>query len=546
MPLLTILASRKENDSFNTCHYLLRNLKVNFTDRGLSETLQNHVEYPSLLSLKDTLLEYGIESAAIQKGQHSYDEFETPFICSIQKKDWPKPSFTIVTGAEANTIKYLDPITDKLNHLPVEDFERMDKNIILLLDASAPKHEANLAENRKKQRSNILAKRIPVYLASAAILLSAGYILSQPIGMQSWYGLGFILSSFLGLAISSLLIWNEIDAHNPFIKEICGGNKKKTNCNAVLSSSRASLIGISWSVWGFTFFITFFSTKVLFPTNTSIMVIWSALSIMVAPYILFSIYYQLKVVKQWCPLCLAVQVVLAINVLIASFYLSSSPTFLADIEPYNIAIALLTGLSILFLTNTAIPELKSAHEGRSYEKKWKNLKYNPQIFQALLDKGDSVSISADDLGIVIGNPNATNEIIKVCNPYCRPCSKAHSELEHIVRTNPEVRVRIIFTASGEDNDIKTPPVAHLLAIQQKLGSEKVHLALDDWYLAPNKDYEAFAKKYPMNGELKEQKKKLHAMRDWCNDMKIRVTPTIYVNGRELPDSYQVTELKNLF
>ena len=29
-------------------------------------------------------------------------------------------------------------------------------------------------------------------------------------------------------------------------------------------------------------------------------------------------------------------------------------------------------------------------------------------------------------------------------------------------------------------------------------------ALDDWYLAPKKDYEVFAEKYPMNGELKMQ------------------------------------------
>jgi len=35
--------------------------------------------------------------------------------------------------------------------------------------------------------------------------------------------------------------------------------------------------------------------------------------------------------------------------------------------------------------------------------------------------------------------------------------------------------------------------------------------LDDWYLADKKDYETFAGKYPMNGELQTQGNKIEAM-----------------------------------
>ncbi|NSL88809.1 thioredoxin domain-containing protein [Chitinophaga sp. Mgbs1] len=546
MPLRTLFAGRKENDLFKTCHYLLESLKINFTTRGLSETLQHHVEYPSLLSLKDTLSEYGIESAAIEKGAHSYEAFETPFICSIQQEGWHMAYFTIVTRAEAGRIEYLDPLTDKLQQLPLEDFEKIDKHILLLLDTDAAKHEKNYAANRKIQRNNLLAGRVPLLLAFAAIIFAAVRIYTHAAGILSWCSAGFLLSSFLGLVISSLLIWNEIDAHNPFIKEVCGGNSKKLNCNAVLSSAGASLFGINWSVWGFSFFASFFSAQLLFPADTRFMLIWSALSLLAAPYILFSVYYQWQIVKQWCPLCLAVQVLLAVNALIAGAFLWGTPVAVTDIAPYSVAVTLLTGLLILVLTNTIIPELRSARDGRSYEMKWKKLKYNPEIFQALLDKSDRVNISADSLGITVGNPAAANEIIKVCNPYCGPCSKTHPELEHIINNNPDVKLRIIFTASGEDSDKRTFPVAHLLAIQEKYGSEKVQQALDDWYLAREKNYETFALKYPMNGELQTQREKIHAMRNWCDAMKIRATPTIYINGKELPDNYRVAELKNFF
>ncbi len=546
MTLFKMFAHKKVNNVFSTCYSLLKSLHVNFTDNGLAEALESHVDYPSLLSLKDTIYGYGIDAAAIEKGQHSYEEFEAPFICSIQQDDWPVAHFTVVTDAAGGHITYLDPVTDKPQQIAIEAFEKIDKHIILLLDTSAARDETGFVENKKRQQRDYLVKRIPVWLALSALLFSAGCILTHPAGAGTWCGIGFLLTSFFGLVVSSLLIWNEIDAHNPFLKEVCGGNSKKVSCSAVLSSSGASFLGINWSVWGFAFFAAFFTTQVLFPGNSSLLLIWSVLSLLVAPYILFSVYYQWRVIKQWCPLCLAIQVVLGINALMAGVYLYDHSLSFNVMEWHHIAITLLTGVVFLSMTTFIIPELRDARDSRSYEKKWKSLRYNPDIFQALLNKSDKVTIPSDELGILVGNPDASTEIIKVCNPYCGPCSRAHPELEQIINNNPDVKLRIIFTASGEDSDKKSAPVAHLLAIQQKFGREKVRHALDDWYLASQKDYAAFAGKYPMNGELKEQKEKMAAMRSWCNVMKIRATPTIFINGRELPDGYRVHELKNFF
>ena len=71
---------------------------------------------------------------------------------------------------------------------------------------------------------------------------------------------------------------------------------------------------------------------------------------------------------------------------------------------------------------------------------------------------------------------------------------------------------------------------------------KTQKALDDWYLAEKKDYESFANKYPMNGELAKQKDKLKAMNDWCKKEKITHTPTIFINGYKLPDEYHLHDL----
>jgi len=136
-------------------------------------------------------------------------------------------------------------------------------------------------------------------------------------------------------------------------------------------------------------------------------------------------------------------------------------------------------------------------------------------------------------------------IIKVCNPYCGPCAKAHPELEEIIKHNNDVQLKIIFTSKNNENDRGAIVVKHLLAIAAEENATKTQESLDDWYLSEQKNYNGFAAKYPMNGELKQQDEKIEAMSKWCDQAEIMFTPTIFVNGHRLPENYNVEELKNI-
>jgi len=161
----------------------------------------------------------------------------------------------------------------------------------------------------------------------------------------------------------------------------------------------------------------------------------------------------------------------------------------------------------------------------------------------LLPKQKHITKDARGLGITIGNPNATNTIIKVCNPYCGPCAKAHSEIDSLLEANNDLKVQIVFTATPNDKDKRSLPVKHLLAIAEKENDVLTKQALYDWYLADKKDYQDFAVKYPMNGELKKQEAKVEAMNKWCNQTEIVFTPTFFINGYQLPDVYNISDLK---
>lgn len=49
----------------------------------------------------------------------------------------------------------------------------------------------------------------------------------------------------------------------------------------------------------------------------------------------------------------------------------------------------------------------------------------------------------------------------------------------------------------------------------------------------------------MNGEVEKQKETLEAMATWCKEAGITYTPTIFINGKRLPETYSIDELKNI-
>jgi hypothetical protein len=94
-------------------------------------------------------------------------------------------------------------------------------------------------------------------------------------------------------------------------------------------------------------------------------------------------------------------------------------------------------------------------------------------------------------------------------------------------------------------DLHTRTISHLLAINRKGDTRVTQEALDQWYSAEKKDYAAFAGRYPMNGEVNQQKEKLPAMKNWCDKEGITHTPVIFVNGHHLPKEYRVADLKEI-
>ena len=275
--------------------------------------------------------------------------------------------------------------------------------------------------------------------------------------------------------------------------------------------------------------------------NTLSILAW--LNIFALSYTVFSIYYQWRVAKQWCVFCLTVQALLVlggINVLVNKVLFP-----LPNVIDFITLKTLLLYFLPVFIWYSMKPYLLQLQEAKNTKREFLRIKFNGEIFETLLKMQKKVSIPINDLGIDLGNPEAKHQLIKVCNPFCGPCAKVHPEIEKLLKENANIKVKIIFTTPNQPESLTYKVVAHLLAIADKKykDGKKIEEALDNWYIPEEKDYELFASKYFINGELYTQGNKLEAMEKWCKKMEITHTPTIFVNGYQLPDAYRIKELQ---
>lgn len=516
---------------------LLDLLGADAPDDAVNDFILSHPDYPSLLSISDCLREWQIENVALKIEKENIEEYPLPMMIHTGKE------FLVVTAITDQQIVYLNKHGEPVRAGRAEFLGKWN-GVALFVEAAGAvggKNDASLSkkENRKLFSVPLLAGFILLLVLTAIGFYLPAHTAAFNIGYSS-----LLLLKYAGTVACGLLLWYQVDKNNPALKKICGSKgHSSTNCNAILGSAQANLFkGLSWSEVGFFYFTGSSLALLLFPASITT-IAW--LNVLTLPYTLYSVIYQKFVAKKWCPLCIAVQAILVLE-FIAAIGTGLLQNFLpatggASGIFYLMVCFSLPALAWYFAKPFITTHQKNKHKGYEFER----LKHDPRVFNTLLEQQKKLETTPDGLGIQLGNKDAKNTLIKVCNPYCGPCSKAHEELNELLQ-NENLKVQIIFTATNDPADPKTAPVKHLMAIAAQGNEKTTHKALDDWYLVKNKNYESFAGKYTMNGELKQQDKKIDSMDAWCKETGISFTPTIFVNGYQLPQIYGMEDLKYIF
>jgi uncharacterized membrane protein len=524
---------------------LLRCLQVKVHIQSIEQQLEHHPDWPSLLCISDALHQWKVPHLAAKAADKQLPGTHYPFVAVTNHPERP---LAIVTRVDGGRVQFYQYSYNTLSEEDLASFVQRWTGVYLLAEANAQSGEPDYAAVRRKWW---LRQALPAAAVLLLLVLLTGGI--WPRLMLAGSGAAMLGTATLallyvaGLIVSGLLLWYEIDQSNPLLKKVCTG-LAKTDCHAILSSNASKLFGcLSWSEVGAAYFAGGLLLLAM-PARAPWALQWLGLLGMAALlYPVFSIYYQWRVARQWCVLCLAVQAILLLQglALWAGHFLPQVPAttfaqFLIPNSPFLLTTAyLLPLLAWLSLK----PLLLRWQTARQQLRAYRRLKFNPQVFTGLLQQQKAITTAPEGLGITLGPANAPHKLVKVCNPYCGPCSKAHPKMEKLLHQHSNLQLQILFMVPDTPGQRLHTTASHLMAIAQTATTQvQVQQALDHWYLAENKDYEAFAAKYPLNGQVAEQAPAITAMEKWSQANDIRYTPTIFFNGYELPPEYDPEDL----
>jgi len=278
-------------------------------------------------------------------------------------------------------------------------------------------------------------------------------------------------------------------------------------------------------------------------TNNSVFAVsWLlVLALCTFPYTVFSVWHQAFKIKKWCPLCLAVIVVLWAEIALAISIWSD----LAFFPVTSAAVfALLTGFALPVFAWAYVKPLWKEHIRISgYEYRYKRLKRTPDFIHAMLAKEPvhDMEFSAED--IHLGAINAPVHITAIMSLYCQPCVKSWNVLIRLISEySDSLRVTVrFFTGYGSLKSDKE--IYDVLAtIYLQMGQESFCKALTDWY--ESRDIQQWKSKYFAEATILSQSSFTKIAR-WEKELSINYTPAVFVDNRMLPQMFTIEDLEYL-
>ncbi|WP_426327273.1 vitamin K epoxide reductase family protein [Pedobacter sp. R-06] len=509
---------------------LLKNINVKVTQFASDACLQAHPEYPSLLAVSDCLNEWDIDNKAYKLSKDNYNtsDFSFPFIAHL-KEDNGK--FLIINSIGEDGVNYTDE--NKQNGLINEkDFLTRWDGIILYAQKKQSSGEKGYLQTYLHRF--LIGLIIPFNLILSIVLFSL-IISSNPF---SWGYLFLSILKFIGVGFSVLLLIQSIDNKNPLVQNLCGLNGKN-DCNVILKSDAAQPFSwISWSEIGFFYFIGSLIAILALPSSLNIIV---DLNILALPYTIYSISYQYRN-KNWCVLCCAIQLILWLEFVNSLMFDQFSYFSLLNLTDYVIlSISFLIPILFWFFLK---PYFLKASELIPVKQQLKKFKHNASLFNHALMNQPRYAINEDLMPIVVGDSNSETVITMVSNPFCEPCGKAHKIIDSWIKAGDDLQLKILFVTGSNDDDRRTKVARHITALANLDDENIAGEALNDWYGQGKKEYENWAKKYPIKLDDKV-KLIIEKQKAWCEMTEITSTPTIFVNGYKLPAPYKLDDIRYL-
>lgn len=499
-------------------------LRIKYT-RTYSNKLYNEHPYKfSLYGLSKMLDVYNIQNIAIkiENKEKGLKELLVPFIAHVGNE------FVLVYKKNAKRIYYL--WQGKSINVEIEHFNEIWSGIVLVAEAN----EASVEPDYSKHKTEELGKTIRNLLL---IILSVTLFYYCVIKVYAPFKLEIFIIFFfnlIGLYVCTLLLMKQMHIQNNSADKICS-LFKKSDCNNILESREAKLGGIlSWSELGFGYFVSNLITLLVFPYLINYLAIIGCLPIF---FSFWSIWYQKIKVKQWCPLCVCVQIIFWI--LAVSYWLSDFICFPIWSLKNMFIITCIYILPIL-ITNVICSSLGSRQQSSKIQQQLNYIRMKDEVVTALIKKQVFHKVDHTTSCIKFGNPRAKIEITILTNPHCEPCARMHRRIEKILqKMGDKICVQYIFSSFGKEFDNSSK---FLIATYFNHTIDKVLTIYNEWYMEGKYDVKKIFQRYPQDLQDTIVLHEFEKHNQWKDSESITATPTVLINGYTLPREYQIEDV----
>ncbi|RPH33143.1 MAG: hypothetical protein EHM93_06320 [Bacteroidales bacterium] len=503
---------------------LLNKNSIKINTEELDFQLRSHPTYPSLHSVTGVLDHFSVKNYALEvpKNKETLQLLPNHFLALI--KDDKHNGFVLASKiAQSIHLSYND---NKKKIVTENEFIDFWSGIIVIIESDIKEIGPPTKKHRFTNRNTLIT----------TLALISIYFIYQ----NTTFSIIHFLLSLTGLAVCILILYHDLGIKSKALDKFCTEGNKKINCNDVLSSKGANLFGyLKLSNAGIIYFVFQIVSSVILKNSSNSYSPLIIISLLAIPFTFFSVYYQFKIVKKLCPLCLTV---------VSILWLQAIAIFFSNYNELSLSVNAILTTFFCFIFSFALwqfisPLFKKEQELKALRIKHFKFKRSFNIFQALLNSNnrkDTQTRIPNEIIFRNTKEKAILEIIVITNPLCGFCKEAHLLVEKIIPLNDKsINTIIRFNVNDDPNSLDSKISLRLLEIYNLDGDEACLAAMHDIYsnTTPNKWLVKWGE--PSKPEYKTT---LTQEKEWCKQQSINFTPEILVNGRSFPKEYDKVDL----
>jgi len=506
--------------SFTAVTNYLDDHKIHIDQDEFELQLEGHPDFPSLLAFSDALNFFNIENYSFRIDNDEKDILPEDFLALVEGE------LAVVNNKEH---------TITVNGSPSEDFFSKWENIILIIDNY---------EEKPRTKSKLKNGSVNWGIAALLFLFLFAYD-SSHLTLK----LIFVATGLIGF-IFAYEAYKKTHGKGTFIPVgVCRSDYLNTDCDLVFNSKKWKIFNkVDLSEISLLFFTSQLVCFILLSLIKNIEFFFEIYRyglFAFIPIASLSLFYQIFVVKKYCPVCMVIIASVCIQLVAANLI------FFTDKKMDGNAAALFfIGCfgSLMALVNFRTKN-RIAQKNENTLKRNLKFRRNYQFFKNNLSLQKRL-INDDFSGaFVFGNENADQTLTFVTNPFCKHCKEFYPVFLKLVKKySDELRINIFFDVDLSRDDLDNRTV-HINLTNIYINSEnKIEFleALNGWYKVQgySENKNGWYKKYSKYFESSEHALELlRGHEKWVSSNSVHFTPNIFMNDTEYPIQYERADLE---